>query len=147
MWCMFRNIESHHQTRNECVYIWVQQKEKRTILICRGKELIREKWNKTFYDGKDVYIVIKFVFLNLINSLPLQIKMVLFSFCCTYIYALMFTHFLSDDATQCCSSVKVESWIVLLSAKGEKKHFIINVFQKTWPKGLWGWAVEIRASF
>ena len=127
---MFRNIESHHQTRNECVYIWVQQKEKRTILICRGKELIREKWNKTFYDGKDVYIVIKFVFLNLINSLPLQIKMVLFSFCCTYIYALMFTHFLSGDATQCCSSVKVELNYWTIVRKRWKKSISLSMFSR-----------------
>ena len=30
----------------------------------------------------------------------------------------------------------IASTIRLLSAKGQKKHFIINVFQKTWAKGL-----------
>ena len=28
-----------------------------------------------------------------------------------------------------------------LSANSEKKYFIINVFHKSWTKGLWGWGV------
>ena len=35
----------------------------------------------------------------------------------------------------------IASTIQVLSAKGQKKHFIINVFQKTWAKGLRGWGV------
>ena len=49
--------------------------------------------------------------------------------------------FLSNGSSY-MSKLKVEfnystiaSTIQLLSAKGQKKHFIINVFQKTLPKG------------